>query len=168
MKVNLKKSRVYELMIVILFIGIFVNTYSRNTKLKKNIKKEVIAYNKDLNYKDSISNMIYDLRIKYPHIVLAQILLESNNFKSEVFKENNNPFGFRMPGSRVTTAKGIRNGYAYYDSLRDAVLDYAFYQTAFYRQVSSEEEYYLTLNKSYSKDENYISKIKKIANSLKN
>ena len=40
--------------------------------------------------------------IKFSHIVLAQAILESNNFKSTLCKFNNNIFGMKVPAQRFT------------------------------------------------------------------
>jgi len=49
---------------------------------------------------------------------------ESGNFKSKVFRENNNAFGMRLPRRRTTTAVGRNRGYAIYDNWYDSVYDY--------------------------------------------
>jgi hypothetical protein len=59
--------------------------------------------------------------------ITAQAAHESNNFTSEVFLKNNNPFGMRVPEVRITTAKTENLGYAVYDNLQDAAKDYWYY-----------------------------------------
>ncbi|QIG64811.1 hypothetical protein SJC03_133 [Bacteroides phage SJC03] len=118
-------------------------------------------------YKDSIANFLIELKVKYPHIVLSQSILESGNYTSKIFLENNNPFGMKLSWNRSTTALGIKNGYAYYSNLRDAIIDYAFMQSSYYRSAKTEEDYYLLLQKSYAEDKEYINKVRKIANKLK-
>lgn len=49
---------------------------------------------------------------------------ESGNFKSKVFRENNNAFGMRLAKRRQTTAVGKNRGYAIYDDWYDSVYDY--------------------------------------------
>lgn len=49
---------------------------------------------------------------------------ESGNFKSKVFRENNNAFGMRLPKRRTTTAIGKNRGYAIYKDWYDSVYDY--------------------------------------------
>lgn len=158
-------------MIFISFIAIYL--YANDKKSDKIIKERenLIEINNKVNnyisYKDSVSNLIFELNLEYPNIVLAQSILESGNFTSNVFKENNNPFGMKIPLNRATTAKGIKNGHAYYSSIREAVIDYAFLQAYYYKEAKSEDDYYRILAKNYAKDSKYINKIKQIANSLK-
>ncbi len=49
---------------------------------------------------------------------------ESGNFKSKVFRENNNAFGMRLPRRRTTTAIGRNRGYAVYTNWYDSIYDY--------------------------------------------
>lgn len=101
-----------------------------------------------------------ELRIKYPHIVLAQAKIESGNYNSVLFKKNNNLFGMRHPGVRTTTSKGSRFGYAYYNSWRESVLDYALFSVYVGKSISSEKEYYDFLGRVYAEDSSYIRVIK--------
>lgn len=170
-KITFKHIENIICMIFILFTAIYMYANIKKNeeilKEKKNLTEIDNKINNYISYKDSISNLIFELNIKYPNIVLAQSILESGNFTSDIFKENNNPFGMKIPLNRVTTAKGIKNGHAYYSSLREAVIDYAFLQAYYYKEAKSEEDYYRILAKSYAKDSKYIEKIKQIANSLK-
>ena len=49
---------------------------------------------------------------------------ESGNFKSKIFRENNNAFGMRLAKRRQTTAVGKNRGYAIYNDWYDSVYDY--------------------------------------------
>jgi hypothetical protein len=105
---------------------------------------------------------IKDLNLKFPHIVLAQAKLESGNYKSFLFKNNNNLFGMRNPSVRVSTSKGSKYGYAYYDSWRESVLDYAFFSVTYVNNLSSEESYYNYLKTVYAENTTYVSVLKNI------
>lgn len=118
-----------------------------------------------LQFKDSILNELYNLRVQHPYIVYAQAIVESNNFSSKIFRENNNMFGMKMPNSRTTTALGIRFGYAYYSNWRDCLLDYALYQCIYFRNLT-EEEYFKKLASIYAEDLEYIRKVKQIKDKL--
>lgn len=52
---------------------------------------------------------------------LAQSAHETNGFTSSIFKSNNNLFGMKYAGQKH--AAGEKNGYAYYITLNDSVLD---------------------------------------------
>lgn len=110
---------------------------------------------------------IKDLRVKYPYIVLAQAKLESGNYRSFIFKNNNNLFGMKHPGVRPTTSMGTKFGYASYSSWRESVIDYLLYSTTQIKNVSSEEEYYNFLGKMYAENTSYVEVLKKMVREKK-
>lgn len=110
---------------------------------------------------------IKDLGIQHPHIVLAQMKLESGNYKSALAKNNNNYFGMRHPAQRLTVSMGSKNGYAKYRSWVFSVLDYALWQRC-YAYNLTEEEYLTKLSRVYAEDKSYASKVKNIAKNLEN
>ena len=63
------------------------------------------------------------MRIEHPYIVYAQAMIESNNFQSKIYRENNNMFGMKMPERRATLAIGINKGHAVYRNWRECVID---------------------------------------------
>ena len=169
MKITYPKELRLKDIVICLLIGIsimfIIVTIIEAKENKKNNLQEVIEFTPC--YKDSIANFLIELKVKYPHIVLFQSIIESGNYTSKIFLENNNPFGMKLSWNRATTALGIKNGYAYYSNLRDAIIDYAFMQSSYYRSAKTEEDYYLLLQKSYAEDKEYINKVRKIANKLK-
>jgi len=111
---------------------------------------------------DKLKQFILELNIKFPHIVYAQARLESGYFKSKIFRTNNNFFGMKVARKRPTTNKGEQYGHAYFDSWRDCVVDYAFYQAAYLHDIKTENQYYAYLSANYAEDPNYVSKLKKL------
>ena len=109
--------------------------------------------------KENMIKLIIDLNIAHPDIVMAQAIIESGNFKSNIFKENNNLFGMKMPEYRKTTAIGINRGHAVYRNWRESVIDYALWQGKRARYSTTNQ--YLRRLRSYAADPNYITKIKK-------
>jgi flagellum-specific peptidoglycan hydrolase FlgJ len=101
--------------------------------------------------------------IKYTDIVIAQSKLETGNFKSRIFKLNNNLFGMRLPEHRETTAKGSKHGYAYYDSWQASVDDYALYQQSLEKKIKSRTAYISYIKRTYSTSPTYIKKVLHIA-----
>ena len=77
---------------------------------------------------DKLKSEIVNQGIKYPDIALAQAKIESNHFRSDIFKENNNLFGMKLPSQRKTTAIGKNRGHARYRSWVDSVKDYKLWQ----------------------------------------
>ena len=111
--------------------------------------------------------LMKDLGIKFPHIVLAQSKLETNNFRSAIFRENHNLFGMKEARSRISTAKGTNRNHAFYDTWESSVYDYAFYQARYLGTLNRESQYYSYLSGSYAEDPHYVSKVKKLAEELK-
>jgi len=105
--------------------------------------------------------------IQHPYIVLAQMKIESGNYKSNIAKTNNNYFGMRHPAQRLTVSLGNKNGYARYRNWAYSILDYALWQRR-YAWNLTEEEYLTKLSNTYAEDPNYIAKVKNIAKNLEN
>ena len=63
---------------------------------------------------------------------------------------------------RVNTAKGTSLNHAYYDSWKESVYDYAFYQCRYMSSASSEDEYYAALDASYAEASQYSKTLKGI------
>jgi flagellum-specific peptidoglycan hydrolase FlgJ len=139
-----------------------------NIHFSEKINKELMAIiindsqEKDKFTFNSFKNYLKELNIKYPHIVMAQAILETNNFQSHIFKENHNLFGMKVATRRPTTNKGEDNGHAYYNNWRESVQDYAFYSAVYLNGLNSEEDYFTFLSQYYAEDPNYIDKLKNI------
>jgi len=101
--------------------------------------------------------------IKYPHIVLAQAKLESFNYSSRIFIENNNLFGMKEASVRITTAEGTQYKHARYKTWQESVLDYVLWQNRYGSKCKTEQQYYSLLN-GYAEDTNYQAKLKNIIN----
>lgn len=109
--------------------------------------------------------VMLEFEIQHPHIVLAQMKIESGNYESSIARNNNNYFGMRQPSSRLTVSLGSRNGYARYRSWAYSILDYALWQRQ-YAWNLTEEQYLANLGKTYAEDPNYVSKVKKLSKNL--
>jgi hypothetical protein len=68
--------------------------------------------------------------IVHPEVAFAQCLLETGHFSSDVFKENHNLFGMKVPSQRQTLAIGKNRGHAKYKNWQDSVKDYKMWQDA--------------------------------------
>lgn len=109
--------------------------------------------------------VMLEFEIQHPHIVLAQMKIESGNYESSIARNNNNYFGMRQPSSRLTVSLGSRNGYARYRSWAYSILDYALWQRQ-YAWNLTEEQYLAKLGRIYAEDPNYVSKVKKLSKNL--
>jgi flagellum-specific peptidoglycan hydrolase FlgJ len=72
----------------------------------------------------------------------------------------------KHPAQRFTLSLGKKNGYASYRNWVYSILDYALWQQR-YAAALTEEEYLAYLSRVYASDTHYVTKIKRIANTLK-
>ena len=114
---------------------------------------------------DSIRN--YTSKVRFGHILYAQILLESGGFKSELAIKANNLIGMRIPKKRLTTAVGEYKGYAVYNSWKDCVVDYILWQNSQMKGIKCEQAYLDRLSSIYASDTLYKNKIANIINQNK-
>jgi len=87
--------------------------------------------------------------LQYPHIVMAQAILETNHFKSDVCKGKNNLFGMR-------NSKGYHEYYHWSGSIRA-------YKKAIQSRYKNGEDYYSFLKRiHYAEDPQNVDKLKSI------
>ncbi len=122
----------------------------------------VINQNEFAFSEDTLVYLLTELNVKFPHIVLAQSIIETGHWSSRIFKENNNLFGMKEAYVRVHTAKGTQHNHAYYENWRESVYDYAFYQCRYLGGIKTEQEYLQYLSRSYAEAPNYIKSIKRV------
>lgn len=145
-----------------LFIGLIFSSLGFTSAVKFNNIVEKIPVIIRLNNSfspEEVKAEIIKLNIDHPDIVFAQCQIESGNFTSNIFKNNNNCLGMKLARSRPTTANGEQFGHAFYDSWQDCLKDYALWQAAYARNLSK-EEYLQLLGEIYAEDSNYINAIK--------
>jgi len=148
-------------LLINLFLGLQVQQVQYITEETKTIILR--EHQKELQFSpNKLKAYILDLNIKFPHIVYAQAKLETGNFKSHIFLNNNNIFGMKQARKRPTTNKGEENGHAYFNSWQESVLDYAMYSAAYLSKIKTENEYFQYLGANYAEDPNYIDKLKQI------
>lgn len=163
---NTKKIKFIILGIVcLLMITFLLGRYSKLKTLDA-FEKELIVLNlekeKTKFTEEKLIQLLKDLNVKFPHIALAQAKLETGNFKSAVFKQNNNLFGMKQARVRVNTAKGTNLNHAYYDNWQESVYDYAFYQCRYMSNARTEAEYFAALDASYAEANYYSGTLKGI------
>jgi len=111
---------------------------------------------------DTLIHMLKQLNVKFPHIVLAQSIVETGHWTSKIFLENHNLFGMKEAYVRVHTARGTQYGHAYYEDWEESVYDYAFYQCRYLGAIRTEDEYFNYLSNSYAEAPNYIKILKQV------
>lgn len=124
------------------------------------MERMILIREADSFSQEKLVTMIKELNIKYPHIVLAQSMIETGKWKSKIFLENQNLFGMKEAKMRITTAGGTQYNHAYYNHWRESVYDYAFYQCRYLHKVRSENEYFQYLAANYAEDPNYLNAVK--------
>lgn len=140
------------------------------TQIKTQYEKILIAEEENTFSQQKFIDKIKELNIKHPHITLAQAYLESGQFTSKMFRENNNMFGMKEAKSRINLAVGTQHGHAYFNSWEDCLLDYAYYRATYTDKLRTENSFYEYLGRNYAEDPNYVSKLKSIVkkHNLKN
>lgn len=173
----LNRKDVTRPLLLYLFISTFVNIgflflIGGETIVLNKVKyipqetKVVILRENNKFSKQKLKQMLKDMKVKFPKIVMAQAIVETGNFKSHIFKENNNLFGMKLASSRPSTARGVLNNHAYYNTWQESVQDYVLFQTAFLREVRTENEYLEYLG-SYAQSPKYRDKVKIIMQKIK-
>lgn len=117
--------------------------------MEKLITKVVYKDIEDKFTPEKLREYILELNLKYPEIVFAQAKLESGNFTSRAFREQNNLFGLHVARQRPTLAKKGKGKLARYKSWRDSVVDYAFLVADRMRKLQSREDYLNYLDDNY-------------------
>ena len=146
------------------------------------------AISTDKNVKDSMSLMqlLVEAGVQFPEVVIAQSLLETGFYSSQIYLENKNPFGMKTSsrGFHIPTNSWKHKQYCYdkvhacYINYRYAVKDFKEWQSIrlkaytnyFGRTPSSVDEYLhfldnLVINKKiyrYAEDPQYTKKVAKI------
>ena len=146
--------------LLLLFLSSFISPKKQSQK-EIRTETEVIIKQDNSFTEEKLIEEIKNLKLEHPEIILAQSYIESGRFNSIKFKKNNNLFAMRKAGSRVTTCnKTDDNGFAIYKNWKESLLDYAFLQSSFARNLT-EREYFMWLE-SYTHERNYRQLVKKI------
>jgi len=112
--------------------------------------------------REALVEEIKKLNIRFPHIVLAQSILETGYWESRIYQENHNLFGMKQARARATTANGTQLGHAFYDDWKESVVDYALYQAAYLNKLRTEKKYMNYLDRNYAEAKDYDKKLQTI------
>ena len=89
-------------------------------------------------------------------LIYAQAKHETGNFKSAVYKENNNLFGMKLARKRKNTITGENRGHATYKSRLKSIYDYFLRQQYFHINYVTPEQYVTkTVQSGYAEDSSY-------------
>lgn len=151
--------------IFVLFALIFSSMgFGTAIKLNQAIEKiaVVIRTNEEQFSEESLKEEIKRMNFKYPDIVYAQAIEETGRFKSEVFKQNNNLFGLKIPNLRPTLAMGENLNHAKFKNWHDSLAERALWEAQNTSNIYSEKEYYQLLDAIYAEKPNYSQRLKQI------
>ena len=162
-------STLISLLSIFLFKLLFIPNISLKEvpSLKSKYEKVCIAEVQNNFTEEKFINKIKQLNLNYPHIVYAQAMLESGNFTSKIFKENNNMFGMKQARVRINLAKSTQYNHAYFETWEDCLLDFAFHRATYFSKLKTEQDYYNYLGKYYAEDPSYVGKLKSMVNKHK-
>jgi len=103
--------------------------------------------------------------IIHPEIVMRQIRLETGHLSSSLCREGNNLSGMKKPAKRPTTAtEKTRNGYAYYPTWFDSIIDIRLFQQYYISRGRDLTDYEKFLTGLYAEDPLYLAKLKRLKN----
>lgn len=136
--------------------------FQEATELPVETELLVLEAEDDQFSQDALVEEIKKLNIRFPHIVLAQSILETGYWESRIYQENHNLFGMKQARARATTANGTQLGHAYYDDWKESVTDYALYQAAYLNKIRKENQYLRYLDKNYAEAKDYDKKLEAI------
>lgn len=159
-----------------IFIGVALSTFVfvlTGVTNKNEVQQKEIEFEKSLNLVTTTELNHKNLKLeidkynfKFPKIIQAQAILESNSFKSNICQMNLNLFGMKEAKQRLTTATGTDNNHATYSNWQDSVLDRALFESSYLRTIKTKEQYFDYLGKNYAEDVNYVPKLKNILKQL--
>ena len=150
----------YRIIVVVLFLSVSLLSFIAAKKPEKEYVHTEIVINREHN-QSKLFERIDELPFKYPEIIKAQMVLETGNFKSIVYKTNNNVFGMRLAKQRITLATGDNLKHAVYKNVEESIIDRLIYEAKYMNNLSK-EEYYSFLDRLYAEGDNYSKTLKQI------
>lgn len=154
--------------VVCLVVSLFTNINESHIKFlskPKVVKQKTIIINDNTPFSPKALKKALELYgIRNSDIVYRQAILETGNFTSNIFLENNNLFGMKHPYIRRTTSLGRKRGHAKYSNWLDSVRDMKYFQEFYRPRIYGmhKGDYYSFLNDVYATDQYYTIKLKQI------
>lgn len=154
---------------IFVFIGYVISPGEVLKTKHVEYEKTPLIIKQDLTFSEAkLWELLNDMHVRFPHIVLAQARIESGHYKSKIFRTNNNLFGMKVSKNRCTVHKGQQLNHAAYDSWQESAIDYAFFQTSYLRDIKKEQHYYEYLANHYAEaGDSYATAVRSEANKIK-
>lgn len=151
----------YVLLIALIFSGFGFTGGVKITQIIEKIPVIIRAEEEEFNQENLIKE-IKKIGFKYPDIILAQAILETDSFRSSIFKYNGNLFGMKVSHLRPSTATCKNREHAVYNTWQESVIDRAMWDCMYLNKIKSEKEYLQLLGEFYAEDDLYVSKLKQL------
>lgn len=155
---------------ILLIVAFLLGGYFKPQREAVRLEGGIHIFKEDVEpfTQENFIRLIKETNIKFPHIVYAQALLETGNFESLVYTNNNNLFGMKQARVRCTTAKGTELNHAYYNNWKESVYDYALYQNRYMYKITTEKDYFEALDATYAEiGKKYSKRLKELIKSQK-
>ena len=167
-KLSIPKIMLTATVLIMMLILMLAMSFTNEKHIPHDSYESIMLVDNSNNFtEDKLKEMLGSLNLKFPHIALAQTILETGEYKSKIFKENKNLFGMKQARTRTTLAEGTQHGHAYYKSWGNSVLDYAFWVSTYAYKCKTESQFYQLLDNIYAEDGSYTKKLKSIVTKLK-
>lgn len=152
-------------LILAISIGLFIVLGFSGIKAENNIKEKPTAIVDSALTENNVYTMLLLYNIKYPEVVMSQIMIESAYLKSKLTKRNNNILGMTVPAKRPTTAINKSGLYAKYISWIDCIIDYKLYQDYIFSKnnIQTKKQYIAFLHKTYAQAPHYKSRLTELS-----
>lgn len=142
------------------FFFLSINISARTDTKTTEDKIMVILAERNQFSSEKLIAKIKEMHFQFPYIIYGQALLETDHFRSRIFRENNNIFGMKEATKRVNVSTGTQYDHAFYNNWMDSVYDYGLYYASYLSKLSSEDQYYNYLSDFYAEDTSYVEKLK--------
>ena len=150
-KLSVPKIMLTITILIMVSMLTLVISFSSEKHIHHNSYEKVMLVDNSHQFtRGKLEEMLGSLNLKFPHIALAQTILETGEYKSKIFKENKNLFGMKQARTRTTLAEGTQYGHAYYKSWSNSVLDYAFWVSTYAHKCKTESQFYQLLDSVYA------------------
>ena len=155
-----------QIALIYFSLFLFLGLTNQPTEIEyiTDIEKVLIIEEMNQFSEEALIDELNTLNFKFPHIVLAQAILETGTYESKIFKENHNLFGMKEARVRLNLAKGTQFGHAYYDNWKESVIDYALWYSTFAYRCKTEKQLYKLLDKQYAEAPAYVSSLQHVVN----
>jgi len=154
---------------IIIFLSVFLCLLLCNSYCTSNAGENTRATTTNVVDSALTENNIYIMlllnNVKYPEVVISQIMIETGYLTSKLCKVNNNLLGMMVPGKRETTATN-KSGFAKYTNWFDCILDYKLYQDYILsrNKIDNKKQYIAFLHRNYAKSPNYKKRLTELSN----